>query len=551
MINLVIVAGGKQTRFKDLSIFPKVLLPSATSCSILKELIDKTKNLDVSLKRWIVINKQYSEQLKTYIRVNGLQDDIEIIESTSTNGSFNTLNEVKSFLPTSNILFIWSDLSLDSFSKILKSCEECTGNGILFTKNGQYRYGASGYALDDPRKRLLGNIYCSPSSEGNIPGLYFLKDLSIFDKTDFKEDEIKDLVDAIALNHDDKFEICDLKDIETELIEYRDLGVYKKYIKDNFKEDKLQTRFFNSLSVDPTGKTMTKKAIDPGYVHLVKKEIDWYTKYEALLGKDAELATPRVYSFTEDSFTMDYLATYKPLHEVLDSLEKSSSIKKIQKLYQNIFKAVEKVSSVSNIIVPVDVFKRDLKKEIVTKVIDRCENIKSFLVNYKKEELETILEETFEDLVTFASNNGDFDVEMQTVEYWFCHGDLNGSNILVDEDTLDVKFVDPRGYFGETKLYGWKPYEYAKLLYCLYGYDDFNVKPQIYGEDWPKLRQSIEYSGFRDEGFARGANYRSYQLLVGVIYVALAGYISQDIMKANIAYDYGMRILKWTLGKED
>lgn len=36
-------------------------------------------------------------------------------------------------------------------------------------------------------------------------------------------------------------------------------------------------------------------------------------------------------------------------------------------------------------------------------------------------------------------------------------------------------------------------------------------------------------------------------MLVGVIYIALAGYISQDIMKANIAYDYGMRILKWKL----
>lgn len=550
MVNLVIVAGGKQTRFKDLSIFPKVLLPSATSCSILKELVDKTKNLDVSLKRWIVINKQYSDQVKTYIRVNGLQDDIEVVESTNTNGSFNTLNEVRSNLPNENVLFIWSDLSLDDFSKLLTKCEECSGDGILFTKDGQYRYGASGYALDDPRKRYLGNIYCSPSSEGNIPGLYFLKDMSIFEKTSFKEDEIKDLVDAIALNHNDNFELCDLQDIETELIEYRDLGVYKKYIKDNFKEDKLQTRFFNLLVVDPTGKTMTKRAIDPGYVHLVKKEIDWYTKYEGLVGKDGKIATPHVYGFNEDSFTMDYLATYKPLHSVLDTLEKNSSISKIKKLYHNVFNAVDAIASTSSLDVDFKTFERDLKKEVIDKVIDRCEKIKSFLVNYKKDELEDVLNHAFLKLINFATNSSDYDVERQTFKYWFCHGDLNGSNILVDEETLDVKFVDPRGYFGETKLYGWKPYEYAKLLYCLYGYDDFNTKPQIYGEDWPKLRSSLEYSGFRGEGLIYGS-YKSYQMLVGVIYVALAGYISQDIMKANIAYDYGMRILKWTLGKED
>lgn len=550
MVNLVIVAGGKQTRFKDLSIFPKVLLPSATSCSILKELVDKTKNTSVSLKRWIVINKQYAEQLKTYIKVNSLQDDIEVVVSTNTNGSFNTLNEVRSKLPTQNVLFIWSDLSLTDFSKVLKHCEDCADDGILFTNAGQYRYGASGYSLDDPRKRLLGNIYSSEACEGNIPGLYFLKDLSIFDKAEFKEDETKDLVDAISLYYCDKFELCDLKDIETELIEYRDLGVYKKHIKENFKEDKHQTRFFNSLVVDPTGKTMTKRAIDPGYVHLVKKEIDWYSKYMSMLKPGVKLATPHLYSFNEDSFAMDYLSTYKPLHSVLDTFEKSSDIQKIHQIYKNVFDAVEMVAGASSLAVPEEDFIRDLRKEVVVKVIDRCEKIKAFLVNYSKEELEDTLESAYTHLFNFAINTSDYDVERKTMTYWFCHGDLNGSNVLADEETLDVKFVDPRGYFGGTKLYGWKPYEHAKILYCLYGYDDFNTKPQIYGEDWPKLRPSLEFSGFRDERFAKQGSYKSYQMLVGVIYVALAGYISQDIMKANIAYDYGMRILKWTLGRD-
>lgn len=549
MINLVIVAGGKQTRFNALSVFPKVLLPSATSCSILKELVDKTKNLEVSLKRWIVINKQYSEQLRTYVKVNGLQNDLEIVESTNTNGSFNTLREIKDRLPHENVLFIWSDLSLTDFSKIFKICEKCIGSGILFTNSGSYRYGASGYALDDSGRRLLDNVYQSPSSDGNIPGIYFLKDLAMFEESSsFRDDEVVDLVDVISALHDDQFEVCDLKDIDTKLIEYRDLGVYKKCIKENFKEDKLQTRFFNSLVVDPTGKTMTKRAIDPAYVHLVQKEIDWYTRY-ASLARD-HIVTPKIYGFDKDSLTMDYLESYKPLHLVLDTLEKNSEISKIKKLYDNVFDAVDCVAGISTLEVPISTFKEDLRREVVTKVIDRCEKIKAFLVNYEKEGLEGILEEVFDQLVSFASNSGDCDIEQGTMRYWFCHGDLNGSNILVDEKTLDVKFVDPRGYFGSTNLYGWKPYENAKLLYCLYGYDDFNTKPQIYTEDWPQLRSSLEYSGFKYRSFAYNGSYRNYQMLVGVIYVALAGYISQDIMKANIAYDYGMRILKWTLGRD-
>ena len=549
MINLVIVAGGKQTRFKNLAVFPKVLLPSATSCSILKELVDKTNSLGVSLSRSIVINSQYSDQVQTYIKVNGLQNDIEVIKSTNTNGSFNTLNEVKDQLPKQNVLFVWSDLSLDNFDNVLKACEECSGDGIVFTRAGQYRYNASGSVLEGSRKRHVASICNISTSDGNVPGMYFLRDLSIFDKVDFKEDEVKDLVDAIAARHDGKFELCDLQDIDTELIEYRDLEVYKRYIKDHFKENKLQTRFFNSLVVDHDGKTMTKRAVDPNYVHLIKKEIEWYTKYEGLTDLD-KIVTPHVHHHTDDSFTMDYLATYQPLHTVLDAFEKNADLAKIRKLYHNVFAAVDSVAETSTVDVPFSVFKDDLRKEVVEKVIDRCEKIKAFLVNYSKDQLVEVLSKVYDRMLSFAINSEDYDVEKDILKYWFCHGDLNGSNILVDDKTLAVKFVDPRGYFGNTKLYGWLPYERAKLLYCLYGYDSFNTTPQIYGEDWPTPRTSLEYSGFRDEDFARGPGYKNYQMLVGVIYVALAGYISQDIMKANIAYDYGMRILKWTLGRD-
>ena len=550
-MNIVVVAGGKQTRFKNLSVFPKVLLPTASSCSILKEMVDKTKPIDMPLKRWIVINEQQAPMLKTYIQVNNLEDDILVIESKNTNGSFNTLKEVKDQLPQDNVLFIWSDLAVSDFSAILKQCESCKDDedGVLFTNAGHYRYGASGYTLDDPRTRLVDTIYYSSSYEGNIPGLYFLKNLSIFDIVDFQSNETKDLVDALALR-DLCMRLCDLKDIGVELFEYRDLGVYKQHIKSDFKEDRCQTRFFNSLTISDDEKTLTKKAIDKNYVHLIEKEIEWYSRYRLFTsGKNTADAVPNIHSSGVDYFVMDYLKDYKPLHEVLDHLETCSDLLSIKNLYKNIFSTVEDVTSASSIVVPFDDFKRDLKKEVVDKVISRCEKIKGFLLNYKRDYLESVLRNVYESLLEFAKSEQDFSADPDSMKYWFCHGDLNGSNIMVDEKSLEVKFIDPRGYFGDTKMYGWKPYEIAKLLYCLYGYDDFNTKPQIYFEDWPKTRMSLEFSGFKDSRFASGSNYKYYQMLVGVIYVALAGYISQDIMKANIAYDYGMRLLAWTSGR--
>ena len=52
------------------------------------------------------------------------------------------------------------------------------------------------------------------------------------------------------------------------------------------------------------------------------------------------------------------------------------------------------------------------------------------------------------------------------------HGDIHLGNILVDGN--QVYFIDPRGYFGNTELYGLFEYDYAKLLFGLSGYSLFD-----------------------------------------------------------------------------
>lgn len=60
----------------------------------------------------------------------------------------------------------------------------------------------------------------------------------------------------------------------------------------------------------------------------------------------------------------------------------------------------------------------------------------------------------------------------------FCllHGDCTFSNLMLREDKSPV-FIDPRGYFGYTDLYGDVRYDWAKLYYSIVGnYDQFNRK---------------------------------------------------------------------------
>jgi fructosamine-3-kinase len=57
-------------------------------------------------------------------------------------------------------------------------------------------------------------------------------------------------------------------------------------------------------------------------------------------------------------------------------------------------------------------------------------------------------------------------------QFSLIHGDAHLGNILILDD--DIRFIDPRGYFGDMKLYGIKEYDAAKLLFGLSGYSVFD-----------------------------------------------------------------------------
>jgi hypothetical protein len=44
---------------------------------------------------------------------------------------------------------------------------------------------------------------------------------------------------------------------------------------------------------------------------------------------------------------------------------------------------------------------------------------------------------------------------------------------LIDANNK-VWFIDPRGYFGDTKLFGPKEYDIGKIVYSLSGFDEIN-----------------------------------------------------------------------------
>lgn len=517
--NVVIVAGGLNTRMEDLSVFPKVLFPIPNFNSILTYDVKEFEKKNI----YLVINSTYYEMVSDYCKRNNLSN-VNIIKSTNTNGSTNTLREVSNHLPNKNTLLVWSDLIIANFSAIEEAIKQTKSNFVVFTRQGEYRFKA--FNGEDKKLKLEATV---PSSkEGNVPGIYFYKEIPDFSIIGSKDNY--DFVEMVRDYFADQAAVCDTM---CGLVEFRDKKTFKDlYVNDKFASfDRTDvTRFFNKMSIDPVSKKVYKSCHNPEYKHLIEKEAKWYDKVKSV-GFDG---IPTVYdSYSDDvksSITLEYLDGYVTASE----FAKSHSQEEIKAMVEKI---VSKADELHKTTIPVQFLdvQEDYEEEFVGKVLRRCDSIKDMLVKYDRDELERLLTKAFNILYHDKCKVG----VMPNTTYTLIHGDLNGSNVMYNETTGDVKFIDPRGYFGKSKMFGPEEYDFAKILYFLSGYDIFNKSRVVYN-DWKFDWECVLNADFIPDKL----NQWTLRIIVGIIWIALAQYIAQDIMKANLAYEHGVALLK-------
>ena len=177
---------------------------------------------------------------------------------------------------------------------------------------------------------------------------------------------------------------------------------------------------------------------------------------------------------------MEYKSNYIPLYKYLLDKELFSEMQvkeNITLILDNIFKILNDIHCIETININKTIFFNDIKKEIYDKVITRKKNIEEIL-NYFGEiqyvndvkilSFEVILEKCKTIITSYYTT-------LDIFEYNIIFGDCNFSNILIDKDNINnITFIDPRGYFGDTSIYGLKEYDYSKILYAISGYDNFN-----------------------------------------------------------------------------
>lgn len=218
------------------------------------------------------------------------------------------------------------------------------------------------------------------------------------------------------------------------------------------------TRPFNTLSFKDT--VVIKKPKDAIGKKLAKLEINWYKHHKDHLHD----FLPEIYKYYP--LTLQMIAG-KPLHQAkLSTSIKKKVLKQIVTSLQTIHtEAPPKKSSLEN-----DHF------AILGKTKDRLDSIAPLIPLIESDTL-VINGKTCINFYKQWDIVENLLSSLFSTEYVHIHGDSTFSNTLYDPEKQKTYFIDPRGYYGDSKLYGDEDYDWAKLYYSIVGnYDQFNEK---------------------------------------------------------------------------
>ena len=227
---------------------------------------------------------------------------------------------------------------------------------------------------------------------------------------------------------------------------------------------------FNNLFL--SGDTLIKQAKNVYGVGKIKKEILFY-KYA--LGHNC-LPMPEFICSDETSYTMKYLDGYKPLFEVFPtfSLEKKSSI------LERIHTHLQHLHNTESKVVTKEVYTFLLRTEMIDKLEERYHEVKDILNEFSHiKTVNKIPISSFDNYIQILKKKMEEFVESK-IFYLLnpIHGDCQFNNILCDKND-DLMFIDPRGYYGNSDLFGAPEYDLAKVKFALSGYGEFDSKEVV------------------------------------------------------------------------
>jgi thiamine kinase-like enzyme len=223
---------------------------------------------------------------------------------------------------------------------------------------------------------------------------------------------------------------------------------------------------FNRLSIK--GDLLKKEAKNAYGEQRIENEIV-FLKF--IIENGIQFPIPHIESFGTTSYTMKYYTEYQPLSKIY----KMYSLTDQQKILDSIYTHLSALHESKKLQIIDVYYKESLYSELIVKVLDRIKLIEPLLAQYsyiKKVNNLDILPLTL--ITEFLTKEMYIFMNTKT-EYFLCpiHGDCQFNNILINKDNQLI-FIDPRGYYGTSKIYGIPEYDFAKVEFALSGYDIFD-----------------------------------------------------------------------------
>lgn len=498
---VVIVACGKGTRLYPYTKYiPKILVNLDHDNLLCKQLEYWSKYTG---KFIILIEEKYNELIKFYCNEMKVHFEIRnVLIDNKQENSYTIQKGLDNIVDNQNIIMVWCDVLLTNNIDV-KLLDENT----IFTYGNQCRYFAE------------NNTITKVNDGGNVIGCFYIKNYKRIENNDDKND----LCDVFLKNFK-KFKIYNLN----ELIDIGDLNKLKSYRNDN--NDIYITRYFNQI-IDFSDSYLKKCALNEKGIILMDNEIKYYKMLSVI---DKQVPFPKIKETGKDYFVMQKIegsALWK-----VDNCEDYLMV---------VFKNLNRLHNLSTKPVNNIDFDSNLKYEFYDKIINRCNDIKP-LINYFEvtsvngiktvDTFETILNTLFNDIKFYYVNSEKI--------YNIIHGDCQFSNILKTNDDKIV-FIDPRAYFGKSKFFGIKEYDYSKVLYALSGYDKFNNIDDYYFNYNPESKNIdllITHNDLIKYETIFKNNNIDFQLCIKMMIIhwfGLAEYNKNNFLKCIGSYYYG------------
>ena len=481
-IEVIVQAGGRGSRLRHFTWNKPKCLVSYNGKPVLYHLFDKFKNSNFH----IIADYQISK-IKKYFLISPPNNEYKIYKTNDKGTCSGIKKALENIDKKKGILIIWSDLIIDNLPKTTKSPT------IYTTSSFMCRWSIKNK-----------NIREIPSQKYGIPGIFYFKNKNILNKLPKSGEFVRWYSNNIkkfnCINIENLKELGDFSTLENS---YNKIGY---------------GRFFNKIDINK--KSVTKKALDGNYKHLIENEKNWYNEVSKLNFKNI----PKIYS--KNPYRMEKIDGHHIFE--ISNLDK----KKISKILENIFTSLENLHSKKEI--PSN--KKEIENVYIEKTFKRLKSVSKIIPNFSTAETFTINglkcknyfykknSEIFKDISKF----------LYTKKFNPIHGDPTFSNIIINK-VLKPIYIDPRGYFAKDKsIFGDAYYDFSKVYYSLIGnYDAFNRRKfKLYIDNnnieimmdniYPENSKNL----FKDYFKSKIIN---IEIIHSLIWLSLSGYVKDDI----------------------